>query len=140
MFSLAWPKDRAPASIGDAQLQAFIAALKTYPPGVVMHVTRHLSECTCTSSCSRSQHTRRRSVLAATVTSSRYASTCPGRVVFNAVVASPNRAQLAQLVRLVQTQPGAIWPQGKVRRGGWSILHSFDKPLRTVATVRSLPA
>lgn len=116
MFSLAWPKDRAPSSIGDAQLQAFIAVVKAYLPGAVMHVTRHISECTCTSSCSRGQHNRRRSILAAAVKPSHYPSTCPGRVVFNAVVAAPNRAQLAQLVRLVQTQPGAIWPQRKVRR------------------------
>lgn len=118
MFSLAWPKHRAPSSVGSTQVTAFTAAVKKFLPGAVMHVTRHISECTCTSSCRRSQQARRRDVLAAAMASSHYPSSCPGRAVFNVVVASPNRAQLAKLVQLAETQPGAVWPLGKVRQQG----------------------
>ncbi len=113
MFSLAWPKDRAPASIGGAQVQAFVAAVKARLPGAVMHVVRHVSECTCTSSCGGHAHSRS---LLTNGGGSGWSSqpSCQGRVIFNTVVAHPNRALLMQLVRLVERQPGAVWKPSKV--------------------------
>lgn len=115
MFSLAWPKGHAPASIGSSHVTAFTAAVKAFLPGAVMHVTRHISKCTCTSSCSRGPQGRRSGSPADAVAP---CSSCPGRVVFNVVVASPDRAQLARLVQLAETRPGAIWSPGKVRLWG----------------------
>lgn len=114
MFSLAWPKERAPTSVGSAQVLAFVSALKARLPGAVAHVTRHISECTCTSTCG---HRNRRRGLLADVAPSHYQGdgSCPGQVVFNVVVAHPNRALLVQLVAQAQRKPGAIWPQSKVR-------------------------
>lgn len=124
MFSLAWPKGRTPASVGDAQMAAFVAALRTRLPGAVVHVTRHISERTCSSSCSHLG--RRRAMLATataglsslrrallTATAPSHAS-CPGRAVFNAVVAHPNRAQLVHLVRTVELQPSSLWDARQV--------------------------
>ncbi|KAI7845336.1 hypothetical protein COHA_001043, partial [Chlorella ohadii] len=44
MFSLAWPKDRAPAWVGGAQVQAFVAAVKARLPDAVIHVVRHFGK------------------------------------------------------------------------------------------------
>ena len=112
MFSLAWPKDRAPASIGSAQVQAFTAALKAYLPGAMIHVVRHVSENACNSACGR-YHAPRRSTLAA-VAPSHHPTSCRGRVVFSVVVAAPNRAKMEQLVWLANNQPGSVWSHGKV--------------------------
>lgn len=128
MFSLAWPKTRAPASIGDAEVVAFTAAVKARLPGAVIHVTRHISECVCSSKCSQGQQGRRRTLLATSAALSHYP--CVGRVVFNAVVAHPNRQQLAQLVRLVERTPGSLWRQQRVRaagHGGWVVARQPDK-------------
>lgn len=118
MFSLTWPKDRAPASIGSAQLQAFITAVKAYLPGAVMHVVRHVSETTCASTCGRYRSQSARRATLAAVTPSHHGGSsysCRGRVVFNAVVASPSRNRLAQLVWLVDNNPGKLWSPRTVR-------------------------
>lgn len=112
MFSLAWPKDRAPASIGSPQVQAFTAALKAFLPGAMIHVVRHVSESTCTSKCG-GYRAARRSTLAAVV-ASHFSGSCSGRVVFNVVVAAPNRVKLEQLVWLANNRPGSVWSPGKV--------------------------
>jgi len=110
MFSLAWPKGRAPAWVGGAQVQAFVAAVKARLPGAVMHVVRHVIECR-TSSCGGHSH----SPTLPTHSGGRGTRpSCQGRVVFNTVVAHPNRALLMQLVRLVERQLGAVWSPSKV--------------------------
>lgn len=113
MFSLSWPKDRAPASVGSPQVQAFVAALKAYLPGAAVHVVRHVAECTCTTTCGN----RIRSLLTNAGKGWFSQPACNGRVIFNTIVAHPDRQRLMQLVRLVERQPGAVWSQGKVRVG-----------------------
>lgn len=142
MFALAWPQDRAPAWIGDSQLQDFIAAVKVHLPGAVMHVVRHVTE--CTSTCGGGGSAHHRSLL--TWGSSGWGSNrpswnwwqnkptggsqtpgggqkpggsqnaCQRRVIFNTVVAHPNTELLKRLVRLVQYQPGTVWNPSKVSR------------------------
>ena len=114
MFSLAWPKDRAPASIGSAQVHDFIQAVQARLSGVVMHVVRHVSECTCTSSCSRSARSLLTWGSGGGGGWNSGPTTCQGRVIFNTVVAHPNRKLLEQLVRTVQSSPGSVWIPSKV--------------------------
>lgn len=119
MFSLSWPQGRAPASVGSPQVQAFVAALKAYLPGAAIHVVRHVSECTCTTTCGN----RLRALLSNVGQGWFSQPACQGRVIFNTVVAHPDRQRLMQLVRTVERQPGAVWSQGKVGASRLGVCH-----------------